>query len=195
MSLETHIKEMVPDAAQRRGRPVLVYILLLFIAAFLLMALSFAAHQRSNEQAIGNLETSIYDSIRDMQIDERQVQALQDENAALKAQLTENQQQSEKISAALGDVALSLQNTAEQLDAAEKQLRAMEQLYCLQQWYAAGNYTACAEQIGAMESNRLHEALSDDDFSHDNGTTPSPRSQFLEIKEAVTSALATASAE
>ena len=195
MSLETHTRETVPEALQHRGRPVLVYILLLFIAAFFLMALSFAAHKRSNEQAIGNLETSIYDSIKDMQVDERQVQALQDENAALKAQLTENQQQSEKTSAALGDIALALQNTTGQLDAAEKQLRAMEQLYCLQKWYADGNYTACAEQIGAMEASRLPEALPDEDFPHDNGTVPSPRSQFLEIKEAVSAVLEKASAE
>ena len=79
MSLETHTREMAPEALPHRGRPVLVYILLLFIAAFFLMALSFAAHKRSNEQAIGDLETSIYDSIKDMQVDERQVQALQDD--------------------------------------------------------------------------------------------------------------------
>ena len=125
MSLETHTTEAAPNTPQHRSRPVLVYVLLLFIAAFLMMALSFAAHQR---QAFGDLETSIYDSIRDMQVDEREVQSLQSENAALKAQLTENQQQAEKISATLGDIALDLQNTTVQLEAAEKRAAAMEQL-------------------------------------------------------------------
>ena len=192
MSLETHTTETAPKAPQHRSRPVLVYVVLLFVAAFLLMALSFAAHQR---QAFGDLETSIYDSIRDMQVDERQVQALQDENATLKAKLTETQQETEKISATLGDIALSLQDTTKELEAADARARAMEQLYVLQQWYAAGNYHACAEQIGAMEAGSLHEALSDEGFPHDNGALPSPRSQFLEIKSAVTAALADSSAE
>lgn len=195
MSLETHTAETAPRAPQHRSRPVLVYILLLFIAAFLLMALSFAAHRRSNEEAIGDLETSIYDSIRDMQTDEKEVQALRDENAALKSQLTENQQQTEQISAALGDAALALQNASDSLQETETRLRAMEQFYCLQQWYADGNYAACAEQIYAMEAEQLPDALPNENIPHDNGTIPSPLSQFLEIKAAIDAALADASAK
>ena len=40
-------------------KPVLVYIMILFIAAFLLMALSFAAHQRRNTEALGELQNSV----------------------------------------------------------------------------------------------------------------------------------------
>ena len=53
-----------PQTAETRhshtGRShILVYILILFIAAFLLMALSFLSHQRSNEQVLGQLHTNV----------------------------------------------------------------------------------------------------------------------------------------
>ena len=48
-------QKTLPD----RKRPVLVYIMVLFIAAFLLMAFSFLMHQRSNEQVLGELHTSV----------------------------------------------------------------------------------------------------------------------------------------
>ena len=43
-----------------KSKPVVVYIMILFIAAFLLMALSFLMHQRSNTEALGQLQNSVY---------------------------------------------------------------------------------------------------------------------------------------
>lgn len=40
-------------------RPVFSYIMILFIVAFLLMAYSFLAHQRSNSQALGEVRDSL----------------------------------------------------------------------------------------------------------------------------------------
>lgn len=51
-------------------KPVVIYIMILFIVAFLLMALSFLMHQRSNSEVIGELQ----DSVTAMQ----EVQATQD---------------------------------------------------------------------------------------------------------------------
>ena len=39
-----------------KKQPVVVYIMVLFIVAFLLMALSFFMHQRSNTEALGQLQ-------------------------------------------------------------------------------------------------------------------------------------------
>ena len=39
--------------ALHREKPVVIYIMILFIVAFLLMALSFLMHQRSNSEVIG----------------------------------------------------------------------------------------------------------------------------------------------
>ena len=40
-------------------KPVVIYIMILFIVAFLLMALSFVMHQRSNTEVLGELQDSV----------------------------------------------------------------------------------------------------------------------------------------
>ena len=51
------------------GKPVIQYILVLFIAAFLLMAFSMAMHQRTTSEGIGELQHSFsaMQSIQDHQ--------------------------------------------------------------------------------------------------------------------------------
>lgn len=57
---------VTPSAAQpvdspkpRDKKPVVIYIMILFIAAFLLMTLSFFMHQRSNTEVLGELQDSV----------------------------------------------------------------------------------------------------------------------------------------
>ena len=40
-------------------KPVIIYILILFLAAFLLMFLSMLSHQRSSTEALGQLKSSV----------------------------------------------------------------------------------------------------------------------------------------
>ena len=56
--------EQIPSSPQEdkpsAGRkPVVIYIMILFIVAFLLMALSFVMHQRSNSEVLGELQNSV----------------------------------------------------------------------------------------------------------------------------------------
>ena len=67
-------------------KPVVVYIMILFIAAFLLMALSFFMHQRSNTEALGELQDSV-SAMQEIQNTQDKVIQLQEELSAL----TENQ--------------------------------------------------------------------------------------------------------
>ena len=75
MTQEKHTPE---EAPRKRGKPVITYIMILFIAAFLLMALSFAMHQRSNQQAMGELESSFISTVKGMQADQDRLLELQD---------------------------------------------------------------------------------------------------------------------
>lgn len=43
------------ETTPKGKKPVVVYIMILFIVAFLLMALSFMMHQRSNSEVLGEL--------------------------------------------------------------------------------------------------------------------------------------------
>ena len=53
---EAETPSSAPEETPSTGKkPVVIYIMILFIVAFLLMALSFLMHQRSNSEVIGEL--------------------------------------------------------------------------------------------------------------------------------------------
>ena len=58
-------------------KPVVVYIMILFIAAFLLMALSFFMHQRSNTEAMGELQHSV-NAIQEVKVSQEKIIELQE---------------------------------------------------------------------------------------------------------------------
>ena len=85
--------EPVPSQEQTGKKPVVVYIMILFIVAFLLMALSFFMHQRSNTEALGELQDSV-SAMQEVQISQEQiielqknVDELEDRNASLEEEL------------------------------------------------------------------------------------------------------------
>ena len=56
---ETSTPETPKKENPTGSKPVIIYIMILFIVAFLLMALSFLMHQRSNTEALGDLQNSV----------------------------------------------------------------------------------------------------------------------------------------
>ena len=158
-------------------KPVVLYIMILCIAAFLLMALSFAMHQRSNREALGNLETSFNATIAEIQETQEQI-------LALEKQLDEA---NDKIAAMEAEAA----DTAAALETAEKEAEAMEALYILQQKYSAGLYEECLTLVSHMETTGLVKALSPIPLASENGgTVTSPYNRFLQFKEAAQANLA-----
>lgn len=132
----------------RNEKPVVTYIMILFIAAFLLMALSFLMHQRSNSEALGQLQNSMTAM--------QEVQATQEENIELQEQLSALQDELEKTTAAYSGQLTALVGDVEQK---QLELDAMTNLYLLQQSYSAGEYEVCLEIIGFMEDNHYVSAL------------------------------------
>ena len=62
MSTEQKLEQQAaaPEPPKKNDKkPVVVYIMILFIVAFLLMALSFLMHQRSNSEALSELRNSV----------------------------------------------------------------------------------------------------------------------------------------
>ena len=57
---EAETPSSAPEETPSTGKkPVVIYIMILFIVAFLLMALSFLMHQRSNSEVLGELQDSV----------------------------------------------------------------------------------------------------------------------------------------
>lgn len=150
----------------RGKKPVVVYIMVLFIAAFLLMAWSFASHQRSNTEALGRLQSSVTAM--------REVQDLQDQVIALQKELAKTEKRVEELE----EETSSRQEALEDL---EKQREAMQRLYMLQQQYSAGDYTDCRQIINEFESFGYVEHLP---RLSDSGVT-SPTERYQQLKEAV----------
>ncbi len=84
-----------PQEQPQGKKPVVIYIALLFMAAFLLMALSLFMHQRSNAEALGQLQSSLSDM--------QEVQAAQDQIISLQQQLSQLDDQLDLQETALED--------------------------------------------------------------------------------------------
>lgn len=168
--------EKVPVYAEKSKRPVIVYIMILFIAAFLLMALSFLMHQRSNTEALGKLQNSMTAM--------QEVQATQEKNIELQDQLADVQDELEKTTKAYeGQLNALLQDLAQQ----EQEENALLDLYRLQQAYSNKDYELCQSIITEMETSGS-AALLPNTVSADDTVTP-PSERFGQFKDAVTAIL------
>ena len=160
-----------PETPAKGKKPVVVYIMILFIAAFLLMALSFFMHQRSNTEALGELQNSV-NAMQEIQISQERIIELQEELDALQEELEEVRDQA-------GEQQAEAQAQAETL-------AAMLALYDLQQAYSTGDYPRCQELIDAMEAAGTPEQLPEE---AGDGLTP-PRERYSQFKDAVREHLA-----
>ena len=155
----------------RNDKPVVTYIAILFIAAFLLMALSFLMHQRSNTEALGELQSSMTAM--------QEVQATQEANIALQQQLSDLQEELDKTVAAYDGQLTALVGDLEQ-----KQLEvdAMTNLYLLQQAYSAEDYESCEKILQTMEAGGQVSALEAESAAEG---VASPYDRFYQLKDAV----------
>ena len=158
--------DVTPDLPEEKGKhPVVVYIVVLFLAAFLLMVISLVMQHRSNE-AMGRLE----DSVSALQ----ETQRVQDENLRLKEQL-------DALNAELTQTQSDLAEAESQLAEQGTALQALNLLYQLQQQFSARDYEACEKTIAAMEEASLPAALSQE--AQDGLTSPAQR--YQQLKDAV----------
>ena len=157
------------DTVPKGKKPVVLYIMILFIAAFLLMAWSFASHQRSNTEAIGRLQSSV----TAMQGVQDRMLSLQDELEAAQAQIDELERQTE-----LRD---------SEMEAYGRQYQALACLYSLERLYRQENLESCRKIIDQMEAEDLAVCLSDNVplSERELGLTASARDRYYQLKEAV----------
>ena len=169
-----------PSSGPDGKKPVIVYILVLFTAAFLLMIWSLFSHQRSNTEAIGRLQGSVSAMQEVQELQDRVIQ-LQEELAEVKEQLEQEQEAAETAAAAARDEAGALLTERDSLEA---QVAALTALYRLQQLYAARDLESCEAEISALGSGSLLDSLDAVSRKWDWDVTP-PSERYLELKEAV----------
>ena len=156
---EAETPSSAPEETPSTGKkPVVIYIMILFIVAFLM-------HQRSNSEVLGELQ----DSVTAMQ----EVQATQDALLDLQNQLDEAQTTID-----------ALESSAEETDAAlaeaQRENQALLALYTIQQQYSAGDLAGCQASIDAFEASEYRDALPE---TAEEGVTP-PSQRYAQLKEA-----------
>lgn len=159
-------EEQPPQETPSGKKPVVVYIMILFVVAFLLMALSFVMHQQSNSKVLGELQ----DSVSAMQ----EIQDTQD-------RLLEMEQELSDAEDALDQAQTELDQAKEETLNAQQTQEALLALYQLQQQYSAGDMDGCLETLQRMDDEGLVELLPDD---RPEGVT-SPADRYQQLKEAV----------
>lgn len=150
-------------------KPVVLYIMVLFIAAFLLMAWSFASHQRSNTEALGRLQSSV-----------TAMQGVQDRVISLQEELEDARDQVDEL-----ERELTLREY--ELEASKRQYEAAAQLYTLERLYRQGNLEGCREIMNRMEEEDMVTCLSSNlsDLEAEMGIPVSVRERYQQLKEAV----------
>lgn len=160
------------DMTPKGKKPVVVYIMVLFIAAFLLMAWSFASHQRSNTEAIGRLQSSVtaMQGVQDLQ---NRVISLQDELEEAQDEIEELEREASLLDS--------------ELEAYNRQYQALGNLYSLERLYRQENLEGCRKVIDAMEAENLTVCLSDNLplSERELGLTISVWERYQQLKEAV----------
>lgn len=150
-------------------KPVVVYIMVMFMAAFLLMAWSFATHQRNNTEAIGRLQSSV-----------TAMEGAQDRVISLQKELEEAQKAIQELErgAVLRD---------SELDAYGRQYEALSCLYALERLYRQEDLESCREIIDRMEEEELVVCLSDSlsPSEQELGIAVSDRERYQQLKEAL----------
>ena len=163
---EAEAPSPAPEDKPSGKKPVVIYIMILFIVAFLLMALSFLMHQRSNSEVLGELQNSVSAM--------QEVQATQDALVELQSQLKDAE-----------DTIAELESAAEEdqqaLEAAQRENEALLALYTLQQQYATGDLEACQNTIQSFEAAGYQEDLPQ---TAENDVTP-PSQRYDQLKTAV----------
>lgn len=163
-----------PPRARRQS--VLLYLVILFAAAFVLMAWSFLMQQRSSNQTIQDLR----ESVTAMQ----SAGDIREENAALKEQVADLEAQLEEAQRELA----GMQETLDDLTVREEKLiQAMDLFWQIDEAYVRGRYSLCRELIGRMEDLSTGSALKE--YLPTESTTDndrfSPADRYQEIYDAV----------
>lgn len=128
------------DPPREGKKPVIIYILVLFAAAFLLMALSFFMHQRSNEEVMGRLQSSVSAM--------QELQNSQETIAQLQKDLEAAQEAAKTFELALDGATDVSAHTEQRL---ERTQEAMEWFWQLDESFLRGDLEMCREICEKLE--------------------------------------------
>ena len=136
---------------ERPGKrnPVLMYLMILFAAAFFLLLMSFLMQQRANREALDDLEQTSNSAVQSL---ENTIQ----QNESLKQQVAQLEEEREQLTGQLAQA-------KEEGDAAQRELEAdleaLNSLNHLRALYNQGRYREAREYLDSIDSTQVEDRL------------------------------------
>lgn len=167
--------------SQKRKAPVFTYLIILFLAAFLLLAMSYFMQQRKLEGMDASL-AGLKESVSAMQT----VEAMQEDNANLRTQVADLEKQLEEITAERDSLSLSLERSQSAADDLNKQTIALEWLRQIQNNYDRKFYRYARPMIQQFNAYGLEPYLPTvSTVNSDELETEAPADAYQRIVEAL----------
>ena len=170
-------KNVKKSKAETGGKPVMIYILLLFGAALLLMGLSSLMHQRNNQQVLGELRADLSDL--------RKAQDLQNNIIELQKARQESEDQ-------LKEAQKNLNTIVSQTQEDRNRSEALQYLYLLMMETQMEHYQSCQTLIQEMENRGLEKSLPAETIGSAGlaAGVASPLDRYYQIKETIAARIA-----
>lgn len=167
---------------RKRQRSVVFYIGILFAAAFLLLAMSFAMERRQNAEDMDDLNqslTGLKDSVSAMQ----SVQKLYEENTALLERVAELEEDLARAEEQRNYLADKVEDQEAEKGVLQNSVQALDWFWQINEAYVRGRYTTARNLIAQLEESGLVENLPRVSIT-DNGRY-SPYDRYQEIYDAL----------
>lgn len=163
-----HLQHAAEHERPRGKTHVMSYLVILFAAAFLLLLLSYLMQQRSNQETIDGLKTSVSTM--------QSVEDLIEDNQLLHNQVSE-------MEAQINTLTQSRQALEAQVQDQDQALTAMDWLWRIQRAYSKGSKKDARELVDQFEATGLSHALPQTALSGVDG--PSPAEQYNALLDAL----------
>ena len=167
---------------RKRQRSVVFYIGILFAAAFLLLAMSFAMERRQNAEDMDDLNqslTGLKDSVSAMQ----SVQKLYEENTALLERVAELEEDLARAEEQRNYLADKVESQDAEKGVLQNSVQALDWFWQINEAYVRGRYTTARNLIAQLEESGLVENLPRVSIT-ENGRF-SPYDRYQEIYDAL----------
>lgn len=162
-----------------KRNPVLLYLVILFAAAFLLLLMSYRMQQRANSETISGLQKTSSSAVESLDL-------LIEERDALKTQVEELEKARQALEDELKQAEADLQNARKANDTQKQQLIAMDYFRRIQSFYTAGAYHSARIVIESFQAAGLEDLLPTETYyQNKDSSVLSPAEEYKKIVEAL----------
>ena len=173
---EEGLQHAAEHAKPGKKNPVLLYLVILFAAAFVLLLMSYRMQQRANQVAMENLQQTSNSATQSLE-------NLITERDALSEQVDEMQTQLDDLQDQLKSAQADKKTLEQKSEELSRQLKAMEYFWQIDDYYARGYYTQAKALIVTVEEQGLQTALPSENTTGTDRFSPAQR--YQEIRDAL----------